>query len=134
MTEVNVAVIRGASTVLKREFLPASDNGLFTDGDSVPKAGDTTGQHTVRRTIRGIRVLKSGPVGFLPRKGELYPVSWDAETSRWIATGRLTGADKTKAVAIIDREKATAQAAAKEAKAASKPKPKAKAKVKASKS
>ena len=136
MTQPNLAVIRTASTVLPRELLPGNNEGLFTPSDNAPKSGETTGQHTVRRTIRGIRVLKSGPVGYMPRKGEIYAVQFDGESGKWLATERLVGKKLEAANSTIGREKATAQAEVKAAKAAAKPKAKmkAKAKVKASKS
>ncbi len=128
---LDLLAIRTASTVLKRAHLPASDNGQFTPGDSAPKAGEEAGQHTVKRTVRGIRTLKSGPVGFLPRKGQVYAVKYNAETGKWDSTERLTGKALTNANAAIAKESAQVKAAKAADKPKATPKPKTKAKVKA---
>ena len=90
-------VVKKARVILARVLLPASDNGLFTPSDILPKQGALHGSHIVSRDVTVTAVTAKTVTGVIIRKGVAYKIVRDADADAavpWRATARLDNKGK----------------------------------------
>ena len=90
-------IVKKARVTLMRILLPASDNGLFTPSDILPKQGVNHGSHIVCRDVTVTAVTDKTVTGVIIRKGITYKIVRDADADAavpWRATARLDNKGK----------------------------------------